>query len=190
MNPPDRRRRFPGAEAAHGAAALLRLLIEQQDSMTRLCEALAGGPVELRLVQQRATTEVPAQAHRLLPGRRFIERVTSLVAAGEVLTDNLVYVALDGLEPGLREDLETGRKPIGHLMDVRRHRRDTVAVGPDVLARLWAAVGEPDPAAMRCYTLCTPEGSAMLVCEALRGGLHALADRAAQVERAARLRQG
>jgi chorismate-pyruvate lyase len=115
---------------------------------------------------------VPAQVATLLPGARFIERVTSLVADGRVLTDNLVYVALDGLEPGLQDELQAGRRPIGHLMEGRPHRRDVVQVGAEVLERLWAAVGTPDPAAMRCYTMRTPEGSALLVCEALRGALY------------------
>jgi len=37
---------------------------------------------------------------RQLPGTRFIERITSLVAHGEVMMDNLTYIALDGLERG------------------------------------------------------------------------------------------
>ena len=106
--------------------------------MTRLCEALAGAPVELRLRHQCLTHEVPPEVCGLLPGARFIERVTSLVSAGRVLTDNLVYVALLGLDAELQQDLQTGRRPIGHLMDGRPHRRDVVQVGPAVLGRLWA----------------------------------------------------
>jgi hypothetical protein len=98
--------------------------------------------------------------------------VTSLVSAGRVLTDNLVYVALLGLDAELQQDLQTGRRPIGHLMDGRPHRRDVVQVGPAVLGRLWDTVGVPTPEAMRCYTMRTPQGSAMLVCEALRRGLY------------------
>lgn len=175
------RRPYPH-HSAPGAPALLRVMVEQDGSMTRLCEALAGAPVQLRLVQQRVTREVPGQVRELLPGALFIERVTSLVADGEVLTDNLVYVAMDGLDPELQQALLSGRRPIGHLMDGRRHHRDTVHVGALLLDRLWAAVGTPDPAAMRCYTMRTPEGSAMLVCEALRGGLHTAASRAGQAE--------
>lgn len=177
----DQRQRFflPSAPAADAAAAaLLQRLIAHEGSMTRLCETLAGAPVQLRLRAQRVTRDVPARVRRLLPGGVFIERVTSLVAAGQVLTDNLVYVAMEGLDADLHEALQTGRRPIGHLMDGRRHRRDTVQVDGPVLDRLWAAVGEPDPQAMRCYAMHTEEGVAMLVCEALRGALHAAALRA------------
>jgi chorismate-pyruvate lyase len=171
-----------------GAAALLRVMIEQDGSMTRLCESLAGAAVELRLRHQRVTREVPPEVRALLPGAAFIERVTSLVAAGRVLTDNLVYVALDGLDPALQDALQTGRRPIGHLMEGRPHRRDVVQVGAELLQRLWATVGVPTPEAMRCYTMRTPEGSAMLVCEALRGGLHDAACRAGAAASAAPLR--
>ncbi|MBA4176129.1 MAG: hypothetical protein C0505_06165 [Leptothrix sp. (in: Bacteria)] len=161
-----------------GAAALLRVMIEQDGSMTHLCEALSAAPVQLRLRHQRVTDEVPAEVRALLPGAAFIERVTSLVAAGRVLTDNLVYVALEGLDPALQGALQTGHRPIGHLMDGRPYRRDVVQVGAEVLQRLWATVGTPDPTGLRCYTMRTPEGSAMLVCEALRGGLYDAACRA------------
>jgi len=167
----ERREPYPQASTP-GAAALLRVMVEQDGSMTRLCEALAGAPVELRLRHQCLTHEVPPEVCGLLPGARFIERVTSLVSAGRVLADNLVYVALLGLDAELQQDLQTGRRPIGHLMDGRPHRRDVVQVGPAVLGRLWATVGVPTPEAMRCYTMRTPQGSAMLVCEALRRGLY------------------
>jgi len=173
----DQREPYPH-DGAPGAAALLRVMVEQDGSMTRLCEALATAPVQLRLRHQRVVHDVPDQVPRLLPGGRFIQRVTSLVADGRVLTDNLVYVAMDGLDPVLQDELQTGRRPIGHLMDGRPHRRDVVHVGAEVLDRLWAVVGTPDPAAMRCYTMRTPDGSAMLVCEALRGGLYDVACRA------------
>ena len=167
----DLREPYPQASMP-GAAALLRVLIEQDGSMTRLCEALSSAQVELRLRHQCVTCEVPAEVSSLLPGSRFIERVTSLVAAGRVLTDNLVYVALHGLDPELQQALQTGRRPIGHLMDGRPHRRDVVHVGAGVLGRLWATVGTPTPGATRCYTMRTPQGSAMLVCEVLRRGLY------------------
>jgi chorismate-pyruvate lyase len=178
MSDSDLRLPYPH-RAAPGAGALLRVMVEQDGSMTRLCEQLAEAPVQLRLRQQQVTPDVPDGVRSLLPGARFIERVTSLVADGQVLTDNLVYVALDGLDVTLQDELQAGRRPIGHLMDGRPHRRDVVQVGPEVLQRLWAVVGTPDPAAMRCYTMRTPEGSAMLVCEALRAALYEAACRTA-----------
>ncbi|MDP2008401.1 MAG: hypothetical protein Q8K45_22225 [Rubrivivax sp.] len=179
---PPRRQRFPGPRVP-GAALMLRLLLAQDGSMTRLCEALAGRPVQLHLSAQRSTHGVPAQVQEGLRARHFIERISSLVLDGEVLTDNLVYVALDGLDPALRDQLQAGGQPIGHLIAGRWARRDTLRAGPGLLAPLWHAVGQVDPDATRCYTMHTPEGPPMLICETFRHGLWAQAHAGTQPER-------
>jgi chorismate-pyruvate lyase len=167
-NVPADRGIFPRAAQAD---PLLRLLTAHDGSTTRLCEAVAGGPVAVQLLGQRVTQEVPAQVRQLLGADRYIERMTSLLAHGQVLTDNLVYVALDTLAPRLRSELEHGRRPIGHLLASDWTRREAVTVEPPVLQRLWRRVGLPDPRGMRCYRLRTLDGAAMLVCEVFRRGM-------------------
>ena len=166
----ERRRRFPHRSKPE-AALMLRVLQAQDGSMTRVCEAVAGVPVEIRIVRQTVTAQVHRQVGQLLHGQRFLERITSLVAHYEVLTDNLVYVALDGLDRRMQTELEAGVRPIGHLLSNRWTRRETVHVEPAVLERLWQAVGVADPDAMRCYRLETLDGPTMLVCETFRDGL-------------------
>ncbi|WP_425259148.1 hypothetical protein ACPOLB_26925 [Rubrivivax sp. RP6-9] len=166
----DLRQRFPGLESP-SAELLLRLLVAQDGSTTRLCEALAGTPVHERVLSQRVTRDVPAALHDLLPGERFVESVRSLVACGDVLADKLVYAALDGVDASLGEQLQTGLRPVGRLLARRWVRREAVSVGPELLGRLWRVVGIADAAALRSYRLCTHEGPQMLVCEAFRGGL-------------------
>jgi chorismate-pyruvate lyase len=163
----------PQASPAEAACArrLLPLLLAQDGSTTRLCETIAGGPVALQLLHQAATDDVPALVREALPGRRFIERITSLAAHGEVMMDNLSYIALDGLDASLRRELEAGRTPIGHLLSRLWVRRETLA-GADLLReRLWRAVGVPDGAATRAYLIVTPEGPRMLIVETYRRGM-------------------
>lgn len=164
------RRRFP--TPSHASAQTLMLLLTEQDgSTTRLCEALAGAPVQVRVLSQNLRADVPSQVRALLPGDLFLERVTSLVTNDEVMTDNLVYVALEGLDARLKDQLRAGVLPIGRLMAGRWLRRDTVSVDDDVLDRLWNIVGEADPGAMRCYRMQSLDGPAMLVCETFRHGI-------------------
>lgn len=112
----DRREPCPPASTP-GAAALLRVMVGQDGAMTRPCQALAGTPVELRRRRQRLTDGVPPAMRGRLPGSHFVERVRPPVAAGWVLTDNLVYVALHGLDAEPQHDLLSGRRPVGQLLD-------------------------------------------------------------------------
>jgi chorismate-pyruvate lyase len=166
----------PPEQALH-AGRLLSLLLAQNGSTTRLCEVLAGGPVALHLLHQVIAEPVPELVHRELPGTRFIERISCLAAQGQVMTDNLVYIALDGLDAGLQRDLDQGRVPIGHLLAGSfTHRRFLAPTqGPQGLqelhARLWRQVDLPDPAASRAYALATAQGLHMLVIEAFRRGM-------------------
>ncbi len=176
MTSPDapalQRDRFldPAAPASAGARRVLQLLLAQDGSATRLCETVAGGPVELRLWSQRLVDDPPAEVRRALPGGRCLERCTSLCAQGQVLMDNLSYVALEALPEGLRRGLERGEAPIGHLLAGAWTRRAFVDA-PGVLERLWAQVGLPDGAASRAYVVTTPQGPLMLIAETFRRGL-------------------
>jgi chorismate-pyruvate lyase len=154
------------------ALALLRLFIAQDGSTTRLCEAIAGGPLSLR-VRQQVCTAVPPIVRSQLPGTSFLERYSTLAARGQVMMDNLVYVPLDGLGPSVRSGLESGTVPIGHLLDamwVRRAPLPADAVG-ELREQLWREVGTPDPLATRAYVIRTPEGPRFLIVETFRRGM-------------------
>jgi chorismate-pyruvate lyase len=159
------------AEQAAHARCLLALLRAQTGSTTRLCEALAGGPVALHLLHQSTAGHVPALVRRELPGTRFIERVTCLAAHGQVMTDNLVYVALDGLDAALAHDLDQARVPIGHLLAGAFTHRRLLDATPDLHEPLWHVVGLPDAAASRAYCLATAQGVRMLIVETFRRGM-------------------
>lgn len=167
---PDR----PAAQAADELRTL-RLLLAQDGSTTRLCETVAGGPVQLYVPHQVVTAEVPELVRRRLPGSRFIERRVCLAAHGQALMDNLSYIALDGLPPDVRADLEAGSAPIGHLLErlwVRRVFDPMGDAGAEALRqKLWQACGQPDPEATRTHTLHTPAGPLMLITETWRRGM-------------------
>jgi chorismate-pyruvate lyase len=175
-----RRERFAGAQATAAQAAIerqvLRLLMAQDGSTTRLCEAVAGGPVDLVLIKQHVTVEVPAIVREHLPGTQFIERITSLAAHGQVLMDNLTYIALEGLEPAIDGDLRAGTLPIGHLLARLWVRRERIAQAGELMDTLWNAVGLPDASATRAYRIATPTSAQMVIAETYRRGM--LMDRA------------
>ena len=152
---------------------MLALLLAQDGSTTRLCETVAGGPVALWVYAQRTVDSVPAEVRAVLPGARFIERITCLAAHGQVLMDNLTYIALDGLAPDLQRDLEAATLPIGHLLARLWVRRAALApeAAPVLTARLWDVVGVPDAPASRSYRIVTPEGPLMLIAETYRRGM-------------------
>jgi chorismate-pyruvate lyase len=166
-----RRAPFAGADSSAADRRLLAMLMAQDGSTTRLCEAVAGGPVHLRVVHQQATHEVPAAVRAQLPGEAFIERITFLAAHGEVLMDNLAYIALEGLAPDIERDLRAGSLPIGHLLARMWVRREPLALADTLAARLWDAVGQPDAGATRSYRIVTPEGPRMLITETWRRGM-------------------
>lgn len=149
----------------------MRLLLAQDGSTTRLCEAVAGGAVHLEVLHQQATEDVPALVREQLPGGRFIERVTYLAAHGEVLMDNLSYIALHALEPAAERDLLAGTMPIGHLLSRWWVRRQAVADDGTLAARLSQTVGLPDAPATRSYRIDSPEGPRMLIAETYRRGM-------------------
>jgi chorismate-pyruvate lyase len=150
----------------------LSLLLAQDGSTTRLCETVAGGPVALFVPHQQLTEDVPDVVRSGLPGTRFIERRVVLAARGEVMMDNLSYIALEGLPGDVRRDLEAGTEPIGHLLErlwVRRDFDDRAAA--PLRHKLWEACGLPDPEATRSYRVLTPGGPLMLITETWRRGM-------------------
>jgi chorismate-pyruvate lyase len=169
------RRCFGDASApptpAAQANSILQLLLTQDGSTTRLCEAVAGGPVTLHVIEQQVLGTAPAEVRSVLPGAGFIERITCLAARGQVLMDNLSYIALDGLAPDVRRDLEDGVIPIGHLLSRMWVRRSFLDPSPALYAKLWDAVGLPDPDASRVYCIATPDGPRMMIAETFRQGM-------------------
>ncbi len=150
---------------------ILDFLLAQDGSTTRLCEAIAGGQIELHVVYQQTTRAVPAFVRSHLPGELFIERVTFLAAHGEVFMDNLTFVALEYLPSGVKDDLLRGKVPVGHLlrhMWVRRERLEDV---PELSQQLWKFEGLPDPEATRTYQILTREGPCMVITETFRRGM-------------------
>jgi chorismate-pyruvate lyase len=170
-----RRERFadpsaPVAEAEH-AQRVLRLLLAQDGSTTRLCEAVAASPLTLQVLRQGVTSDVPQVVRDALPGTQFIERITCLAAHGQVMMDNLAYIALDGLAADLRRELESGAVPIGHLLARLWVRRAPLSDVQALPQRLWNIVGQPDPGATRSYAITTPEGPRMVIAETYRRGM-------------------
>ncbi len=171
-----RREIFAEVPDAH-QRQMLHLLLAQDGSTTRLCETIARGPVELHVVRQRVTNDVPGSVREQLPGETFIERITCLAAHGEVMMDNLAFIATTGLEPDIEADLCAGKLPIGHLLARMWVRREPVADTEALSHRLWDAVGLPDAMATRGYRIVSPEGARMVIAETYRRGM--LMDRSA-----------
>jgi chorismate-pyruvate lyase len=161
----------PQAQARH--RWLLRLLLTQDGSTTRLCQSIAATPLTLQLLHQGVTQTVPDCVRDVLPGQHFIHRVTALAARGAVMMDNLVYVALDGLSEPLREGLDSGAIPIGPLLESLWVRRKPLPaeVARTLSACLWDMVGVPDPEAARAYTIATPTGNLFVIAETYRRGM-------------------
>jgi chorismate-pyruvate lyase len=161
------------AQAQH-AEAMLRLFLAQDGSTTRLCEALAGGRVSLQVLAQSVVPELPAHLAGALPGARFLRRLTSLGAQGQVMLDSISYIAIDAVDARIVSELEAGVTPIGHLLARLWTRRGFRAPDPLLFEELWPAVGEPDLSASRSYTVFTPEGPCMLIGETFRRGMLAV----------------
>ena len=165
---------------------LLRLLLAQDGSTTRICQAVAGTPLKLEVWHQQVTPTVPDVVREVLAGDSFIHRVTSLAAGGEVMMDNLVYVALDGLSEPLRRGLDSGAIPIGPLLESLWVRRKPLPapVTQHLCRQLWEHVGVPDAAASRAYTIATPSGNLFVIAETYRRGMLGTLQRAAATNHA------
>jgi chorismate-pyruvate lyase len=154
------------------ALSLLRLLLGQDGSTTRLCEVIAGGPVELHLHSQSRVETVPDGVLEFLGGASWIERITSLHVAGHVMMDNLTWTRVDRIPTEFADDLERGELPVGRLLDRLFVKRQIVSAS-SLGEVLWNQTGLPDPRASRAYTISTQVGSSdqgafMLVFETYR----------------------
>jgi chorismate-pyruvate lyase len=170
VNVPPVREIFPHDGLA--ASSLLRVLLGQDGSTTRLCEVIAGGPVELFLSSQARVETVPNGVLEVLGGSSWIERITSLHVSGRVMMDNLTWTRADRIPDEFVGDLERGELPVGRLLDrlfVKRQLIPASSLG-DVL---WSVTGFPDARASRAYTISTQldsgdAGAFMLVFETYR----------------------
>lgn len=166
----ERRLFPPGATQA----PLLRALLALDGSTTRLCEALAGRPLDVLLHHQRKTREVPDTVREHLGGTLWLERITSLCTQGEVMMDNLSYTRLDTAPAWFVQGLDEGVAPIGHLLQrlfVWREPIPSPAARASLLPLLWEHVGLPDDHAARAYRIVTPEAPLMLLVESFRSGM-------------------
>ncbi len=154
------------------AARLLRLLLAQNGSTTLLCETLAGTTIDVQVLSQKVIQDAPPIVRTTLPGGHHLERITSLIAHGEVMMDNLCYVCLEALPADIRSDLEAGVMPIGHLLQRLWVRRAPMPQNnTNWVHRLWSLTGQPDESATRCYQITTPDGPLMVIAETYRRGM-------------------
>lgn len=166
--PPALRRELFPREPRH--AALLRLLLAQDGSATRLCEALSGRKITVVLQHQVRTQDVPEVVKRELGGDEWLERATTLHAWGTVLLDNISYTRLDRLPDWFLAKLDQGDTPIGYMLDQLFLQRDDLPLDTAIAERLWPLVGLPDEGAAKLYRVAMPQGPLMLVMETFRAG--------------------
>jgi len=132
---------------------------------------MCGLPVQVLLHRQHRTHEVPRSVAEQLGGEAWLERVTSLVAGGRVLMDNLSYTRMDSVPDWFLRGLDEGTAPIGHLLAQLFVQRQPIESEPALQSGLWSVVGLPDPKSSRAYRIVTPEGPLMLIFEVFRGGM-------------------
>ena len=149
---------------------LLKLLLAQDGSTTKLCEALASTQVNLALHAQSRVEILPEVVMQELGGSSWLKRITSLHCETGVLMDNLTYTRLDRVPTWFLSDLELGKAPIGHLLEKLFVRRERINPTPELEHVLFEIVGLPDSNSSRAYTLKTDEGAVMLVFETYRAG--------------------
>lgn len=152
-------------------APLLRMLLALDGSTTRVCEALAQAPMQVQLISQQQTQDVPPAVREQLGGNTWLVRVTSLHADGRVLMDNLSFTRLDAVPEWFLQRLNEGTAPIGHLLAHLFVQREPMAGSAQVEQMLWQHVGQPDARASRCYRIVTEQGPLMMIFEAFRGGM-------------------
>jgi chorismate-pyruvate lyase len=153
------------------ARNLLKLLLAQDGSTTKLCEAIAESRVVLTVHVQSRVETVPEVVMRELGGTSWLKRITSLHSEAQILMDNLTYTRLDRVPDWFLTDLEQGLAPVGHLLEkffVRRERLDSTI---DLEQVLFDIVGFPDSSSSRAYTINTELGALMMVFETYRAGL-------------------
>jgi chorismate-pyruvate lyase len=162
------RRLFP-PDAQH--APLLRALMALDGSTTRVCEAIAQAPMQVLLLAQEQSREVPVAVREQLGGEAWLVRVTSLHAHGRVFMDNLSFTRLDAVPDWFLTRLNEGSAPIGHMLQRLFVQREPVKASAEIEQLLWQHVGLSDARASRCYRIVTEGGPLMLIFEAFRGGM-------------------
>jgi chorismate-pyruvate lyase len=163
------------------AEIVLRLLLHQDGSTTRLLEALSGSAIVVHVIEQAFVDGLPAALAGNLPGKRFLRRVTALEAKGRIVLDSLSYTAADALPEQTVEELLRGLRPIGHVLAKAWTRREFRNDNAHMYEELWASVGLPDLEASRQMLIVTPAGPCMLLAETFRrGALDAMSARKAR----------
>ncbi len=152
------------------AGKLLKLLLAQDGSTTKLCEAIADSRVDLALHMQSRIETVPEVVMHKLGGTSWLKRVTSLHSESRVLMDNLTFTRLDRVPDWFLADLELGKAPVGHLLEKLFIRRERIFSSPELKQALFEIVGFPDSNSSRAYTVDSEQGALMLVFETYRAG--------------------
>jgi chorismate-pyruvate lyase len=152
------------------AGNLLKLLLAQDGSTTKLCEAISDSAVSLIVHAQARVDTVPELVRRELGGTSWLERITSLHSDSRVLMDNLTYTRLDRVPAWFLTDLEQGLAPVGHMLEKLFVRREPINSTIDLEQVLFQTVGFPDSNASRAYTINIESGALMLVFETYRAG--------------------
>jgi chorismate-pyruvate lyase len=152
------------------AENLLKLLLAQDGSTTKLCEAISESRVGLRVHMQARVDTVPEVVLRELGGTSWLKRVTSLHSESRVLMDNLTYTRLDRVPTWFLTELEQGLAPVGHLLEKLFVRRTRLNPTIDLEQVLFDMVGFPDSGSSRAYTINTENEALMLVFETYRAG--------------------
>lgn len=149
---------------------LLKLLLAQDGSTTKLCEAISNSRVSLTLHSQDRVDTVPEVVRRELGGTAWLKRLTSLHSDSRVLMDNLTFTRLDRVPAWFLNDLEQGKAPVGHLLEKLFVRRERIDSNPELERELFDLVGFPDSGSSRAYTVNTEDRAVMLVFETYRAG--------------------
>jgi chorismate-pyruvate lyase len=152
------------------AGNLLKLLLAQDGSTTKLCEVIADSKVNLMLHSQVRVETVPEVVVRELGGTSWLKRVTSLHSDSRVLMDNLTFTRLDRVPAWFLTDLEQGLAPVGHLLEKLFVRRERIVSSIELERALFEVVGLPDSGSSRAYTINAEAGAVMLVFETYRAG--------------------
>ena len=152
------------------SANLLKLLLAQDGSTTKLCEAISASEVSLFVHAQSRVETVPEVVIQKLGGTSWLKRVTGLHSESRVLMDNLTFTRLDRVPAWFTADLERGLSPVGHLLEKLFVRRERINSTSELERVLFEIVGFPDSNSSRAYTLNTEEGALMLVFETYRAG--------------------
>jgi chorismate-pyruvate lyase len=149
---------------------LLKLLLAQDGSTTKLCEAMSDSDVSLVVHSQSRVDTVPEVVKRELAGTTWLKRISSLHSESKVFMDNLTFTRLDRVPDWFLSDLEQGNAPVGHLLEKLYVRRERIVSSFELEQELFEVVGLPDSGSSRAYRINVESGALMLVFETYRAG--------------------